>query len=206
MRTFVFILSVVILSFAPLSECLAQSPAVAQEIDRVATGIDKQIHRGNFRAEAHERYHSKRADWYSQLDMAGTIFLTAAAVFGLCLPLAYRECLKNNPKADNVVQIIAIVGLFVSVVFMYLGYGSKFREHAVLAQRWSSLRNDWEDLRAEASGMEEQEVLRRALLLAQQESRIESAEPPSPNNKVLAESYDETAKAMNLKPASYVTH
>jgi len=172
--------------------------AAEKDGSQVAVSVDTVIHRGNVRAEAHERYHHHMAGHNHWWDQLVTIGLMAASVFAICIPLIQHEFLASNSKWSKIIQVVGVLLVTASIIGSFLGFQAKYMDHAVQAKRWSSLRTDWEDLRASVGNLSKGELGGRAYHLSQIESRIESAEPPSPDNDVLKQSYKETFVAMKI--------
>jgi len=172
--------------------------AAEKDGSRIAVSVDSVIYRGNVRAEAHERYHHHMAGRNQRWDRLVTIGLMVASVFALCIPLIQHEFLASNSKWSKGTQVAGVFLVTASIIGSFLGFQAKYMDHAVQAKRWSSLRTDWEDLRASVGNLSKEELGDRAYHLSQIESRIESAEPPSPDNEVLEQSYRETFFAMKI--------
>ena len=104
----------------------------------------------------------------------------------------------RNKLLDVIWAALGCVALLVSTFDLLTNYPDLCNRHAVLEQRWSTLRNEWDQLFLDRDKLDPQELRARYDRLMAEERAIESAEQPGEAGPELLDAWKKEAQVRNV--------
>lgn len=169
-----------------------QPPPIGER--EIAISPKTQVWEGLYKADYSTRYHQAQSHKFATLSLSARITLTIVSLFLLVGGILHANWLKKRPTVSNLLKWGSAAALGASIAFNFIPFGEWANKHAILAERWSGLMNEWRIVRMDVDRLDDAALLAKAQELLLAEKAIEAAEPPGPNEKVLLESLDATDK------------
>jgi hypothetical protein len=191
----VFVIMVALLSArtatdSQAAESAIEPPPIGER--EIAISPQTQVWEGLYKADYSTRYHQTQSHKFATLSLAARITLTIVSLFLLVGGILHANWLKKRPTMANLLKWGSAAALGASIAFNFIPFGEWANKHAILAERWSGLMNQWRSVRMDVDRLDDAALLVKAQELLLAEKAIEAAEPPGPNEKVLLQSLDAT--------------
>ncbi len=151
-----------------------------------------------YQAQVSIRYHQGFAGWYGGLDQATRAAALVLAVVAFCGPFIRLPLKKKSWRRASVAAwlLVGLLALTFSLVLNVYPFGELYQKHAIIAQRWSALSSECEQLLPIVDTMECAALEKALARLGNEQKSIEDAEPPGYSDTYLADCQKRTNKAL----------